>query len=86
MLIFFDDDETGRKDAPILRDELLRQGYPSTFDFLPPDENGKKMDANEILQFYGNQKLSELILNASKTLQNRLQYPSKPFTYALKYP
>ena len=78
MLILFDDDDAGRKDAPILRDLLLQHGYPSAYDFLPPDANGKKMDANEILQFYGDKKLAEIILNTSQTLQNRLQRPSQP--------
>ena len=86
MLILFDDDDTGRKDAPILRDELLQHGYPSAFGFLPSDENGKKMDANDFLQFYGEQKLAEIILNASQTLQNRLQYHSQPSMVVLPIP
>lgn len=86
MLILFDDDDTGRKDAPILRDELLQHGYPSAFDFLPPDENGKKIDANDFLQIYGEKKLYEIILNASQTLQNRLQQPSQPSGVDLSIP
>ena len=73
MLIMFDDDEAGRKDAPVLRDELIRHGYPAVFDFLPPAENGQKQDANDILQRNGEKTLSELVRNALKTHENALQ-------------
>lgn len=61
MLIIFDDDDAGRKDAPILRDELMKHGYPAVFDFLPPAENGQKHDANDILQNSGDKTLSDII-------------------------
>lgn len=73
MLILFDADDAGKKDAPILRDELLRHGYPAAFDFLPNDENGQKLDANDFLLRYGEKTLSKLIRNALKTHQNGLQ-------------
>ena len=73
MLIIFDDDEAGRKDAPVLRDELMRHGYPAVFDFLPPTENGQKQDANDILQKSGDKTLSDLIYTLLKTHENALQ-------------
>ena len=73
MLIIFDDDEAGRKDAPILRDELIRHGYPAVFDFLPPAENGQKQDANDVLLRHGEETLSEFVRNALKTHENALQ-------------
>ena len=76
MLILFDDDDTGRKDALILRDLLLQNCFPSAFGFLPATENNQKLDANDFLQIYGEKKLAELTSNASNSLQNRLQYPS----------
>ena len=78
MFIIFDNDDAGKKDAPILYDELLKNGYPAAFDFLPDDELGHKMDANDFLKNFGEEKLEEIILNASKTLQNRLQPPLLP--------
>lgn len=73
MLIIFDDDEAGRKDAPVLRDELVRHGYPAVFDFLPPDENEQKQDANDILQKSGDKTLFDLIHTLLKTHENTLQ-------------
>ena len=72
MLILFDDDNAGRKDSPVLCDELIQHGYPAVFDFLPAIE-GRKLDANDILQHYGEEKLSELIRNFSKTYENALK-------------
>ena len=73
MLIIFDDDNAGRKDAPVLRDELIRHGYPAVFDFLPPAENGQKQDANDVLLRHGEKTLSEFVRNALKTHENALQ-------------
>ena len=59
ILILFDSDETGRLNAPKLRDELLNVGVPAVCKFLS-DENSK-LDANQILQEQGDEKLNEII-------------------------
>ena len=59
ILVLFDSDDTGRLNAPKMRDEFLNVGFPAVCKFLS-DENSK-LDANQILQEQGDQKLSEII-------------------------
>ena len=60
FLILFDGDDTGRKDAPTFAQELKKAGYKAEFKFLTGDENSK-VDANDMLQNDGGEKLSTLL-------------------------
>ena len=59
ILILFDSDETGRKQALKMSEELLNIGFPAVCKFLS-DENSK-LDANDILQNEGDEKLAQII-------------------------
>lgn len=59
ILILFDSDEAGRKNASNLREDLLKVGVPAVCKFLS-NENSK-VDANDILQEQGGDKLNDLI-------------------------
>lgn len=59
ILILFDSDDTGRLNTPKMRDELLNVGFPAVCKFLS-NENSK-LDANQILQEQGDEKLNEII-------------------------
>lgn len=59
ILVLFDSDDTGRLNSPKMRDELFSVGFPAVCKFLL-DENSK-VDANQILQEQGDQKLFEII-------------------------
>ncbi len=49
VLIIFDNDDTGEKDAPELRKYFLGKEISAVYDFLPTHEDGTKRDANDIL-------------------------------------
>ena len=61
VLILFAPDAAGRLNAPILRDELFKTGFPATFKFLS-DENSK-ITANDILREQGDEQLAVTIYN-----------------------
>ena len=61
ILILFDNDTTGKKDAPKLRDQLVENNFPTVFKFLA--EGTEKCDANDILQRQGDDKLAEIVNN-----------------------
>ena len=59
IFILFDSDDTGRANAPKFCEELLKIGFPAVYKFLSNDNS--KIDANQILQEQGNEKLAEII-------------------------
>lgn len=59
ILILFDNDTTGKENAPKLRDKFIAYYFPAVFKFLADGEN--KVDANDILQNNGNQSLADTI-------------------------
>ena len=59
VLILFDSDDTGRLNAPKMREELLNIGIPAVCKFL--SNVNSKVDANQILQEQGDNKLNEII-------------------------
>lgn len=67
ILILFDNDSTGKNNAPKLRDILVEKNFPAVFKFLSTGE--EKIDANDILQKDGNEKLSDLVYNIIDSAQ-----------------
>lgn len=68
FLILFDNDDAGKSNAEILRDELSKRNIPAIskflFDSLTQDDQtkfGNKVDANELLISRGDQFLNEII-------------------------
>lgn len=59
VLILPDNDSAGRDNVKKLRDKLVDNYFPTTFKFLA--EGTEKLDANDILQKYGNARLAEII-------------------------
>jgi P4 family phage/plasmid primase-like protien len=59
IIILFDDDDAGRKNAPKLCEELIQRGYPAVVDFYHSDD-GNKIDANSILVNQGADALRSL--------------------------
>lgn len=57
IIILLDSDDTGRKNAPILYDELLSNGCPCVVRFLADEDS--KIDANQILTTKGKDALSD---------------------------
>lgn len=59
VLILPDNDSAGRDNVQKLCDKLVDNYFPTTFKFLA--EGTEKLDANDILQKYGDSKLAEII-------------------------
>lgn len=70
FVILLDNDDAGRKAAPLLRDELLKMGCPATCKFL--DEGTDKVDANDILRKEGDAALKAKIEEIMTTAQIEL--------------
>ena len=75
IFILFDPDETGRLNAVKLRDELLKIGFRAVCRFLS-DENSK-LDANDILQEQGDDKLAQIIDNLVDDAQDDFELTAK---------
>lgn len=58
IIILLDGDDTGRKNAPIIHDELLSNSCPCVVRFLAGDDDNK-LDCNEILTTQGRDSLSD---------------------------
>ncbi len=59
IIILFDDDDAGRKNAPKLCEEFIRRGFPAVVDFYKSND-GNKIDANSILVNQGADALRSL--------------------------
>lgn len=59
ILVLFDPDDAGRKNAPKLCRLLEKNNFTADFKFLT--ENFSKVDANQILVEHGEEKLAELV-------------------------
>lgn len=59
ILILFDNDDAGRKNAPKLCTEFIEAGFPAVVDFL--SDSDEKVDANNILLNQGADVLANLI-------------------------
>ena len=70
FVLMLDADDTGKKNAQRLQAEMLKRGYPAVYrtiyEALTPQQrqsHNEKVDANDILQEYGNDFLNDLIQN-----------------------
>ena len=72
FIVLLDSDDTGRTEAPLLRDELIKFGYPATCKFLFDEVT--KTDANDILIKGGDAalkaKIEEILTTAQIELAN----------------
>ena len=61
ILVLFDNDKTGKVNAPKLSEDFIQYGYPATFDFLSDAE--EKIDANNILVQHGEESLRAVMFD-----------------------
>lgn len=61
ILILFDNDTSGKTNAPKLTETFIQRGYPATFDFF--SDGNEKVDANNILVEKGSECLKSIMFD-----------------------